>query len=215
MGFFGLLDMLRLAVERYGLLLLHVGLDDIDIQIDMDGLTGGYADIGSHAVCLILEIQLLEMFQHSLPIFLNPQHVDLTKFEHDQQDILGLAEIRPDFKANKRHNDDKDNQLNDSYDDLIDEHDAEVVLEGLVEFYLGRVDHVVVTGDQVIVDHREVVTRSIYGEFRQTHNAGNDDMVDLYLIVAESFVESTVLVRRVKLWLIEHRIEEGLNGKWF
>lgn len=113
----------------------------------MDGLTGGYADIGSHAVCLILEIQLLEMFQHSLPIFLHPQHVDLTKFEHNQQDILGLAEICPDFKADKRHYNDKDDQLNDSYDDLIDEHDAEVILEGLMELYFGCVDHVVVTRD--------------------------------------------------------------------
>lgn len=72
-------------------------------------------------------------------------------------------------------------------------------MEGLVELYLGCVDHVVVTRDQVIVDHREVVTRAVDWQFGQTHDAGDYHMVDLYLVVAESFVEGRVFIRRVKL----------------
>lgn len=112
--------MFGLAVEGDGLFLLHVGLDNIDIQVNVDGLSRRKTGVGGHAISLILEVQLLEVFEHSLPILLHPQHVDIAKIENNQQYILGLAEIRTDLHADKDHNNDKDSELHQSDDNLID-----------------------------------------------------------------------------------------------
>lgn len=132
---------------------MHVGLDDIDIQIYVDGFTGGKTDVSIEIVCLILEVQLLKMFEHSLPIFLDPHNVELTKLKDDEKYILSLAEIRPDLHTNKADNNHKDGKLNQCYYYLIHQHEAEVLLEGLMKLDLGCVDHVIITRDQVIIYH--------------------------------------------------------------
>jgi hypothetical protein len=147
------------------------------------------------------------MFKHILPIFLYPFNVELAEIKHDLQDTSSLLKVPRYLDTNKYNDDDEDCAFHNCNNDLINEHAFEVGLECLVKPDFSGVDHVVVGGDEVHVEHGEVVSSAVDGQFSQRGYAGDYDGVDLHLVVGHAVVEGIVEKRRVGVRNVEGLVE--------
>lgn len=107
-------------------------------------------------------------------------------------------------KKNDHH---KDGGLHASHDQLVIQHPPQILLESLVEAYLSGIDHMIVGGNEVHVEHGEVVPRPVYRQTGQGSYTGNDDAVDLSLVVNYPLVEGVFEEGWVCLGDVQGRIE--------
>lgn len=66
-------------------------------------------------------------------------------------------------------------KLDDSHNDLVGKHIRKSVLKVFVDFDFGLVDHIVVGGHQIHIQHFEVVISPIDRKFAKRNDARNDD----------------------------------------